>query len=522
MADKKQEDNKNKTLFNAAQISIDSIFQQMHEKAIEQSKKIAKVQNSIIDENGKFHGAGSHIIAATSYDKLKLKKTAALQAIQEYVKWFSGPDIVNTISEDKLIALTDDKVQQIESIDIKDIYKNVLNEEATSNNKKNADKNDNDNNKKSDNINNDESAKGYYIVYKLSIEGQKETPLSDAFKTFGKGLIKGLGIQSFDWKSAAKGKEYTVGDLLDNIEQVFGKIQPEELRSRFVKNAKAKYSQTVANDVQFYDQKTILQHLKRQLNAKDIQKIKTANYSLCYRVPANDKSKKLINTTVVADLITQSIKGIFKKFKNAIKKDDVILVNNYNETNKDQKKIDRKLEPVNAQSTTKTSKKTENKLKNDSLISDYLVSKLQYIFEDIDAFDNTILEARSEKQEQLILKILDLVKEKQVIDALANDKSYEDINVEQDTADGKHKAIETKEELIKILQNGKSGIGTLSVPFMEKLVIRLQNYRDIADATELDSTKSTDVDFYIVPMKNLKMDNTDDDDEKEVEGKSSK
>ena len=32
----------------------------------------------------------------------------------------------------------------------------------------------------------------------------------------------------------------------------------------------------------------------------------------------------------------------------------------------------------------------------------------------------------------------------------------------------------------------------------------------------------TDVDFYIVPMKNLKMDNTDDDDEKEVEGKSSK
>lgn len=367
MADDKTEQQdqtkQNTTLFNMCQVSLDGIFKQMHDKAIEQTKSIAKVQNSIFDESGKFHGAGSHIIAALPNKEETIDSATALNAIQTYVQWFSGPDIKDKITEDSLIPLEDENTskeessnaESNESIEIEiPSFLQYIGEAAEDEEQKQREKNDTAEKerakqnaaKKKEEKRQSTTAKGYYITYKLEIEGQKETPLSDAFKSFGKGLLKGIGIQSFSWRSGAKGKEYTIGGLMDTLDQVFGKINPEELRTRFAKNAKAKYPQSSANDVQFYDQKTILQYLKGKLEQKDIQKIKTADYSLCYKVPANDKSKKLINTTVVADFITRSIKGIFKKFKNAVKKDDVILVNDYNETNKDQKKVDKKLEPT--------------------------------------------------------------------------------------------------------------------------------------------------------------------------------
>jgi len=65
--------------------------------------------------------------------------------------------------------------------------------------------------------------------------------LTDALKSFGAGLLKGLGIQGFSWKTGAKGKEHTIGDLLDSLDKVFGKIDPNELKTRFAKNVQAKY-----------------------------------------------------------------------------------------------------------------------------------------------------------------------------------------------------------------------------------------------------------------------------------------
>jgi len=85
------------------------------------------------------------------------------------------------------------------------------------------------------------TAKGFYITYKIAIEGQKESPLADALKSFGAGLLKGLGIQGFSWKTGTKGKEHTIGDLVDTLSQVFGKIDPNELKTRFTKNIQAKY-----------------------------------------------------------------------------------------------------------------------------------------------------------------------------------------------------------------------------------------------------------------------------------------
>lgn len=508
--DQQDKTNQNTTLFNMCQVSLDSIFKQMHDKAVEQSKSIAKVQNSIFDENGKFHGAGSHMIVATSFKELEIKKSEAFSALTAYVNWFSGPDIAKSMTEDKLIALEDEAAQTTESIDIRDIYRSVISEAdevADGTEAADADKATGteagklDGNKdKKDEKPAEEKAKGYYITYKLEIEGQKESPLSDAFKTFGKGLLKGLGIQTFSWRSGSKGKEYTIGGLLDKLDQVFGKIDPNELRSRFTKNIKTKYPQTAESDVHYYDQKTILHHLKGKLEPKDIQKIKTADYSLCYRVPANDKSKKLINTTVVADMLTQSIKGIFKKFKNAVKKDDVILVNDYKETNKDQKKVDKKLEPA------------EESIKK-------LMSSLDFIFEDASIFSSALAEAESEQQKKFRPMLQELASEKAILDALENDSSYTDADVAKESGTQK---LTTKADLLKKLRNGEGGIRSFSGNFMEKLVTRLQTLKDNIISQNTIKKEHTDVDFYIVPMKNLKMDNTEDDDEKAVAGTANK
>ena len=76
--------------------------------------------------------------------------------------------------------------------------------------------------------------------------------------------------------------------------------------------------------------------------------------------------------------------------------------------------------------------------------------------------------------------------------------------------------------LLKKLQNGESGIRSFSGDFMEKLVKRLQALHDNIVSSNNIKKEHTDVDFYIVPMKNLKMDNTDDDDEKAVSGAANK
>ena len=389
-ADKKAADAQQKADQKAAEkkvvatcsISIDDIFVQLHLKAAKAVPE-CKIQNSAIEGEGKsakFHGAGSHIIAALPLKGDEISDVTAAECLKKYVSWFNGPDVANKITKDTIWALEDNNTADAnkENADNKNesfvfipsfnqflteegekTYKADLDAKAAEKvkNKEQTFRSISNDDSKSKNVRQiadrglakidaakEKTAKGFYVTYKIAIEGQKESPLSDALKGFGAGLIKGLGIQGFSWKTGAKGKEHTIGDFLDSLDKVFGKIDPTELKTRFTKNAQAKYPQTRATDVSYYDQKTILQYLKDKLDTKQKQKVKSADYSLCYKVEANDKSKKLINTTVVADFITRSIKGLFKKFKNAVKPDDVILVNDYSESDKDDKKAEKKLE----------------------------------------------------------------------------------------------------------------------------------------------------------------------------------
>ena len=363
--DKEQNKEPQKKVVATCSISIDDIFVQLHLKASKQVSE-CKIQNSAIEGEGKnanFHGAGSHIIAALPLKGDEISDVTAAECLKKYVSWFNGPDVANKITKDTIWPLEDnnatDASEKNESVVFIPSFSQFLTEESEDNSSSATETNSPDtSSEKSEkyktqhkdrktattDAKKEKTAKGFYITYKIAIEGKKESPLSDALKGFGAGLIKGLGIQGFSWKTGAKGKEHTIGDFLDSLDKVFGKIDPTELKTRFTKNAQAKYPQTRATDVSYYDQKTILQYLKDKLDTKQKQKVKSADYSLCYKVEANDKSKKLINTTVVADCITRSIKGLFKKFKNAVKPDDVILVNDYSESDKDDKKAEKKLE----------------------------------------------------------------------------------------------------------------------------------------------------------------------------------
>ena len=70
------------------------------------------------------------------------------------------------------------------------------------------------------------------------------------------------------------------------------------------------------------------------LDSKAKAKLKAAELALCTRVDKRDKSYKLYNSQAIADLVTASIQGLFKKFKNKVSKDDVIMVNNYSDDKK--------------------------------------------------------------------------------------------------------------------------------------------------------------------------------------------
>ena len=86
-----------------------------------------------------------------------------------------------------------------------------------------------------------------------------------------------------------------------------------------------------------------MKHLKKRLEGQDKAKVNKADLSLCVKVARNDKSRKLINVKVIADLLTKSIKGIWKTFKNAVDPKDIVLVNGYDENDKSKDKAAKNL-----------------------------------------------------------------------------------------------------------------------------------------------------------------------------------
>lgn len=361
-----------------------------------------QITNSAIDgkdkKSAKFTGAGSNIIAATvtKEDQL-ITVDEALPVIQEYVQWFAGPDIVSKITTDKIYIIpgsetsnteqenkTEEKQneesssaenteksneQNNESIHIPSFSTYLLNEAAEdeASEKSNEDSESSEENAESSDTKSDSSdtapekdktqktdtnntesqkAKGWCITYNLIVKGRPEHKIADAFKMIGKSLgktlgniFKNLGVSSFDWRSGSAGEVHTIGDVVDSLDKVFGKINPDELQSNFNSELKNKFPQSNAQSV-IIDSQTIIKNLNKRLDGKAKSAIKAVDLAICVKVDKSDKSYKLFNQQSIADLVNASIKGLFKKLKHGISSKDVILVNNYSEDANNNEKID--------------------------------------------------------------------------------------------------------------------------------------------------------------------------------------
>lgn len=368
-AEKKENTKFSNDIVNVCTMKLLDTILKLHEKALKESKGNEGefvIRNSAIEGEGKsakFFGAGEHIIAyipakAEKNSTLTANKKDAYQKIKTYIQWFSGPDVAEKFKEDALIPMEAEEISdKKETSDRKDISskknENVFikfpsflsflkevndesteesaeettkedNEEKTENN--NQDKNENDNVEKKD------EAPGYQVTYKLTIEGQKEHPLKDALKKFGSDVLDGIGIQTFNWKSGAAGKEHTIGGLRDALDVVFGKINPEKLLSTYSKLISQKFKKANTNS-EIIDTKTILKAkpIKKHISAKEQEKIEAAEYALCTRVSKKDAAYKNFSPEFIADTVTRSIQGLFKKFKNKVTSNDVIHIGNSNE-----------------------------------------------------------------------------------------------------------------------------------------------------------------------------------------------
>ena len=53
------------------------------------------------------------------------------------------------------------------------------------------------------------------------------------------------------------------------------------------------------------------------------------------KLEESDPKKPIFNPRIIADIVTSSIKGLFKKFKNAITKNDVVFIQDFADEKKD-------------------------------------------------------------------------------------------------------------------------------------------------------------------------------------------
>jgi len=60
---------------------------------------------------------------------------------------------------------------------------------------------------------------------------------------------------------------------------------------------------------------------------------------LFIKIDEDDPKKPVFDRRIVADIVQSSIKGLFKKFKNKITKNDVIYIHNYQDIHGDSKAL---------------------------------------------------------------------------------------------------------------------------------------------------------------------------------------
>ena len=179
-----------------------------------------------------------------------------------------------------------------------------------------------------------QKADAFYVLYGLKIKGLKETTVSDALKQWGSNFLKGFGVTIDSlWGPGGSGDVHTIGGLVKDLKGLFGAIDdPAELANRVDEQIKKKFPSLTVESCNFRDKKTLIRELDKKKysegwpDGKNKQKINSADYSLVINVKGDDLKQPFLNRKIIANLVTMQIKGLFKKFKNMIKADDVIYL----------------------------------------------------------------------------------------------------------------------------------------------------------------------------------------------------
>jgi hypothetical protein len=174
-------------------------------------------------------------------------------------------------------------------------------------------------------------ADGWYILYGLKIKGLKETTAKDALLKWGSDFLKGFGVKLGSMWGGGSGELHTVGGLVKDVKSLFGAIDdPDQLASRIDSELKKKFPEVSINSVHFRDKKTVIADLEKThregFDGKAKQKINSAEYSLCIQLKETNPAKPFVNRKILANIVTLQIKGLFKKFKNMVKADDIIYL----------------------------------------------------------------------------------------------------------------------------------------------------------------------------------------------------
>ena len=358
-------------------IDVAGIFAANHQKAVELAKKAAKtakaedltITNSALSEDGtKLASAGEHIVCAT-LDRVKdddvnnaETRKQAVEILKVYAKQFSGED---DLDEKKIYSLQEEGDQpkapepepkKEETSKPKDdtedpsIDANVNLKESTEESKEESsidsskfvspdgqsstsEENKQDSSKEDASSSAQTQTKlGYYFVYKLKVEGIKESTFIDALKKMSAKVIDG-----FDMKVKFTSLFGGGGDDLElsgkKMRQWFqADIDPDKLVNVFDDKIQKKFPSEKYGrpDVTIYDKNLIIKTLGGLVGAQDKKKILDADYSIAVKFPSSNKSKELIKPAFIASLMNKAIAEVqpSRKGKNKISAKDVIVVSN--------------------------------------------------------------------------------------------------------------------------------------------------------------------------------------------------
>ena len=362
-------------------LSIPTIIAALHQTALAHSNaasKNATITNSALEGDGKdakLASAGEHIISVIPNEGGVLQKADAIALLSEYVQWFVGPVLKKKLNDSTVTSLTEAPgsekneskrfmsfgkflMLEAEEDDLAAADELFSGEEGgeedkstegekkeeeeedkkPEEDKKDGKPEDGDGSKEGEVDETKESKTGYYIAYNLKVEGLPQTALKDAMKKFAKTLFDDMKITASGLFGG--GDSFTIKDVKDAVNDIFGPIDPDDLKDKVKKEIDTKYPDQKVDELSIRDKTSLISDLGKNIDAAQKQKISSADYSLWIKVNEYSPTKPIFNTRIIADIVQSSITGLFKKFKNKITKNDVIFIEDYADIHSDTKSLE--------------------------------------------------------------------------------------------------------------------------------------------------------------------------------------